>query len=125
MSEFKRIVIIEDEDMLRKSLGFFLRSKDFEVEEFDNGLDAIDYINSNHTAIDVIITDLNLPFAGGKQVIHTCKQIPDSKIQIIVLTSSGVEDTELEVFSLGADEFIAKPFSPQVLLKRIEKLIAS
>lgn len=117
-----KIVIIEDEDMLRRSLAFFLRSKEFEVEEFDNGLDAIEYINSNHNDIDIIITDLNLPFAGGKQVIHTCKQIKDSKIQIIVLTSSSVENTELEVFDLGADEFIAKPFSPQVLLKRIEKL---
>ncbi|MFC4815806.1 MULTISPECIES: response regulator transcription factor [unclassified Flavobacterium] len=120
-----KIVIIEDEDMLRRSLAFFLRSKEFDVEEFDNGLDAIDYIKNNSTDIDIIITDLNLPFAGGKQVIHACKQIPESAIPIIVLTSSGVENTELEVFDLGADEFIAKPFSPQVLLKRIEKLISS
>lgn len=117
-----RIVIIEDEDMLRKSLAFFIKSKGFEVEEFDNGLDAIDFIKQNHSNIDVVITDLNLPFAGGKQVIHTCKQIHKSKIKVIVLTSSSVENTELEVFDLGADEFVAKPFSPSVLLKRIEKL---
>jgi two-component system, OmpR family, response regulator Irr len=119
-----KIVIIEDEDMLRKSLAFFLSSKGFDVEEFDNGLDAINFINTNHTNIDLVITDLNLPFAGGKQVIHACKQIENSKIQIIVLTSSSVENTEVEVFNLGADDFIAKPFSPQVLLKRIEKLIS-
>ncbi len=117
-----RIVIIEDEDMLRKSLAFFLKSKGFEIDEFDNGLDAIEFININHALIDVVITDLNLPFAGGKQVIHACKQIKDSKIQIIVLTSSSVENTELEVFDLGADDFVSKPFSPSVLLKRIEKL---
>lgn len=120
-----RIVVIEDEDMLRRSLAFFLKSKEFDVEEFDNGLDAIEYINANHATIDIIITDLNLPFAGGKQVIHACKQIENSKMQIIVLTSSSVENTELEVFNLGADDFVAKPFSPQVLLKRIEKLTAS
>lgn len=119
-----RVVIIEDEDMLRKSLAFFLKSKDFEVEEFDNGLDAIDYINENHKNIDLVITDLNLPFAGGKQVINACKQIENNKIQIIVLTSSSIENTEIEVFDLGADDFVAKPFSPQVLLKRIEKLTA-
>ncbi|MES2863182.1 MAG: response regulator transcription factor [Bacteroidota bacterium] len=120
-----RVVIIEDEDMLRKSLAFFLRSKDFDVDEFDNGLDAIDFINANHEDINLIITDLNLPFAGGKQVIHACKQIKENKMQIIVLTSSSVENTEIEVFDLGADEFISKPFSPQVLLKRIEKLIST
>ncbi len=119
-----RIVIIEDEDMLRKSLAFFLKSKGFDIEEFDNGLDAIDFITNNHTQIDLVITDLNLPFAGGKQVIHACKQIENNNIQIIVLTSSSVENTEVEVFNIGADDFIAKPFSPQVLLKRIEKLIS-
>ncbi|WP_136667908.1 response regulator transcription factor [Flavobacterium sp. H122] len=120
-----KIVLIEDEDMLRKSLAFFLNSKNFEVIEFDNGIDAIEYIQNEHNTIDVIITDLNLPFAGGKQVIHACKQIPDNKTQIIVLTSSSVENTELEVFNLGADEFVAKPFSPSVLLKRIEKLTSA
>ncbi len=119
-----KIVIIEDEDMLRKSLSFFLKSKGFNVEEFDNGLDAIEFINNNHSEINLVITDLNLPFAGGKQVIHACKQIENNKIQIIVLTSSSIENTEVEVFNLGADDFIAKPFSPQVLLKRIEKLIS-
>lgn len=116
-----KLVLIEDELMLRKSLAFFLRSQNYEVEEFDNGMDAINYIETNHDAIQLIITDLNLPFAGGKQVLHAANSF--KHIKKIVLTSQSVEATELEVFDLGADDFIGKPFSPQVLLKRIQKLM--
>ncbi|HNR07401.1 MAG TPA: response regulator transcription factor [Saprospiraceae bacterium] len=120
-----KVVLIEDDEMLRKSLSFFLKSKGHEVVEFENGLDPIDYIRKNYADISIIVTDLNLPFAGGRQVIHATRQIKDADIQIIVLTSSGVESTELEVFELGADDFISKPFSPAVLLKRIEKLTST
>ena len=116
-----RILLIEDENLLRKSLAFFLSSKGYDVVEFDNGSDAINYIRENHEQIDLVITDLNLPFAGGKQVIHSTN--PYKHIKKIVLTSQSVESTEVEVFDLGTDDFIAKPFSPVVLLKRIEKLI--
>ncbi|MEP6263112.1 MAG: response regulator transcription factor [Gillisia sp.] len=116
------IVLVEDDEMLLKSLTFFLNTNSHKVIPFNNGLDAISYIESHFDAIDLVITDLNLPFAGGQQVIHTTRKITGIDLPIIVLTSSGVESTELEVFDLGADEFIAKPFSPNVLLKRIEKL---
>lgn len=115
-----KIILIEDEEMLRRSLAFFLRSQGYEVVEFDNGEDAINNIILDHENIKLIITDLNLPFAGGKQVLHASKEF--SNIRKIVLTSQSVETNEIEVFDLGADDFIAKPFSPQVLLKRIEKL---
>lgn len=118
-----RIVLVEDDEMLLKSLTFFLKSSNYEIVGFENGLDAIEYINSNYNEIRLVITDLNLPFVGGQQVIHSIRQIENSNISIIVLTSSGLESTELEVFELGADEFISKPISPAVLLKRIEKLI--
>lgn len=118
-----RIVIVEDDEMILKSLCFFLKTGGYEVVAFDNGVDAIEYVQANHTQIRLLITDLNLPFAGGQEVIHTTRQIKNASIPIIVLTSSGVEATELEVLNLGADEFISKPFSPAVLLKRIQKLI--
>ena len=118
-----KIVLVEDDEMLLKSLTFFLKSSNYEIVGFENGLDAIEYINSNYIEIRFVITNLSLPFVGGQQVIHSIRQIENSNISIIVLTSPGLESTELEVFELGADEFISKPFSPAVLLKRIEKLI--
>ncbi len=118
-----KVVLIEDEVILCKSLAFFLRNQGFEVVEFNNGEDAIDYISGHHETIQLVITDLNLPFAGGQQILHNCAAYRN--IRKIVLTSQSVENTEIEVFELGADDFIPKPFSPQVLLKRIEKLTAS
>ena len=116
------LVFIEDEDLLRKSLSYFLRSHGHEVTEFDNGADAIVYIHRNHESINLIITDLNLPSAGGKQVLHSSR--PYKNIKKIVLTTYSMESNELEVFDLGAHDFIAKPFSPQVLLKRIENIFS-
>lgn len=117
------ILLVEDDEMLRKSLVFYLQSNQFIVAAFDNGSDAIAYIDHPENNIDLVITDLNLPFAGGRQVLQAVKALPKEEIPVIVLTSSGVEATELEVFDLGADEFVTKPFSPPVLLKRINKLV--
>ncbi len=117
----KKVVLVEDEDMLRKSLAFFLNANGFEVIEFDNGEDAIEYVKENSNSIEIVITDLNLPFAGGKQVLFAMNDL--NHIKKVVLTAQSIESNELEVFDLGADEFISKPFSPQVLLKRIEKLM--
>ncbi len=117
-------LLVEDDGILLKSLSFFLKSKGFSVVSFDNGLDAMEYLQNSGEDVDIVITDLNLPFAGGQQLIRHLRENRGADIPIIVLTSSGVEATELEVFDLGADEFISKPFSPAVLLKRMEKLLA-
>ncbi|GAB2760556.1 response regulator transcription factor [Salinimicrobium soli] len=118
------ILLVEDDEMLRRSLAFFLTSNKYTVTSFDNGTDAIDHINSVDPGIDLVITDLNLPFAAGQQVIGVVRKKFKDEVPVIVLTSSGVESTELEVLDLGADEFVTKPFSPPVLLKRIQKLLA-
>ena len=123
MTDKKRIVIVEDDEMLLKSLCFFLKSSGYEITTFDNGLDAIDYINLNYQNIDLIVTDLNLPFAGGRQVIHRTRQLENENVKIIAMSSSSEETTELEVFELGVDDFISKPFSPTIMLKRIQKLL--
>lgn len=118
-----KTLLVEDDEFLLKSLSYFLKSNGYTVIGFDNGLDALDYLDTSGKEVDIVITDLNLPFAGGQQIIRSVRNLQGADIPIIVLTSSGVESTELEVFDLGADEFISKPFSPAVLLKRMEKLI--
>ena len=84
-------------------------------------MEGIHFINENHNDISLIITDLNLPFTSGKQIVFEVKKNYD--IPIIVLTASGVEQTEMEILELGADDFIVKPFSPSVLLQRMKRIV--
>ncbi len=114
-------MLVEDDDVLRKSLVYYLGSNGFEIDDYDNGEDAMQQLRTESP--DLLITDLNLPFAGGQSLISLLRNENASDIPVIVLTAHGVESTELEVFNLGADEFISKPFSPAVLLARISKLL--
>ena len=116
-----RIVLAEDNDILRKSLSFFLESKGYTVDQFSDGKDALDAIETN--SYDLILTDINMPSISGMEITQYVRQRLNSDIPVIILTSSGVEQTELDSFDIGANEFIAKPVSPAVLLVRINKLL--
>ncbi|MDQ1165428.1 response regulator transcription factor [Flavobacterium sp. SORGH_AS_0622] len=116
-----RIILAEDNDILRKSLSFFLESKGFSVDQFSDGKDALEAIESNH--YDLILTDINMPGKSGMEITQYVRESINSDVPIIILTSSGVEQTELDSFDIGANEFIAKPVSPAVLLVRINKLL--
>ncbi|TDP03203.1 response regulator transcription factor [Flavobacterium sp. 245] len=116
-----RIILAEDNDILRKSLSFFLESKGFTVDQFSDGKDALEAIEKNN--YDIILTDINMPGISGMEITQYVRETINSDIPIIILTSSGVEQTELDSFDIGANEFIAKPISPAVLLVRINKLL--
>ncbi|WP_348822881.1 response regulator transcription factor [Flavobacterium aestuarii] len=116
-----RIVLAEDNDILRKSLSFFLESKGFTVDQFADGKDALDAIQFN--SYDLILTDINMPGISGMEITQYVRENISADIPIIIFTSSGIEQTELDSFSIGANEFIAKPVSPAVLLVRINKLL--
>jgi DNA-binding response OmpR family regulator len=117
----RKLLLIEDDDLLRKSLAHFLRNQQFEVVEASNGAEALDEIRA--ASFNLIITDLNIPYIGGLEIINVIRNELFLRVPVIVLTSSGVETTELEAFDIGASEFIPKPFSPPILKARIEKLI--
>jgi DNA-binding response OmpR family regulator len=120
MGKFK-ILIAEDDLLLLKALGFYLDKKGYDLSLVADGREAITKIKSEH--YDLIVTDINMPFSNGLEIISLVRNELKLKTPIIVLTSMGLESTELEAFHVGADEFIAKPFSPQVLGVRIEKML--
>lgn len=122
MKKFK-ILIAEDDVLLLKALGFYLEKKGYELSLVPDGRDAINKIKE--TQFDLIVTDINMPFSNGMEIISLVRNELKLKTPIIVLTSMGLENTELEAFHIGADEFIAKPFSPQVLGVRIEKILSA
>lgn len=116
----KKILIVDDEELIRKLLKDFLKKEGYLILETDNGKTAIEITKSN-SDIDLIILDVMLPGYDGWTV---CKYIRNfSKVPIIMLTARSEEFDELFGFEIGADEYITKPFSPNILVARVNAVL--
>lgn len=115
-----KILVVDDESRMRKLVRDFLVKQDFEVLEAGDGEEALD-IFYDKKDIALIILDVMMPKMNGWDV---CKEIREtSKIPIIMLTAKGDESDELLGFQLGVDEYISKPFSPKILVARVEAIL--
>lgn len=118
--EKMKILVVDDESRMRKLVKDFLVRKNYDVVEAENGEQAIDIFFADKD-ISLIILDVMMPKLDGWQV---CKEIRQySKVPIIMLTAKGDEKDELFGFDLGVDEYISKPFSPKILVARVEAVL--
>ena len=117
----KKILLVEDDQMLLSLLDFRLRKEGYHVVAVNNGRDAISEIKSDSP--DLVISDIMMPFVSGLELIGFIKNECEKEIPIIIISSAGQEEMVLEAFNLGADDFIAKPFSPNELIVRLKKMI--
>lgn len=115
-----KILVVDDENRMRKLVKDFLIKSNYEVLEAADGSQALD-IFFEHNDIDLIILDVMMPKMDGYQV---CREIRTySKVPIIMLTAKSDERDELMGFELGVDEYISKPFSPKILVARVEAIL--
>ena len=115
-----KILVVDDESRMRKLVKDFLTKKNFQVLEEGNGEEAID-IFYEEKDIALIILDVMMPKMDGWEV---CREIrKNSKVPIIMLTARSDERDELLGFDLGVDEYISKPFSPKILVARVEAIL--
>ena len=115
-----KILVVDDETRMRKLVRDFLVRKDYEVYEADNGEEALD-IFYEEKGIALVILDVMMPKLNGWEVVREIRQT--SKVPIIMLTAKSGEDDELLGFELGVDEYISKPFSPKILVARVEAIL--
>ena len=115
-----RILVVDDESRMRKLVRDFLVRKEFEVLEAGDGDAAVDLFFQEKD-IDLIILDVMMPKMDGWEVCRTIRK--HSQVPIIMLTAKGEERDELRGFELGADEYISKPFSPKILVARVEAIL--
>lgn len=116
----RKILIADDEERMRRLVGDFLKREGFQIVEAVNGREALDIFESEPD-ICLAILDVMMPVYDGWAV---CREIrKKSMLPIIMLTARGEETDELFGFELGADEYISKPFSPQVLIARVQALL--
>ncbi len=118
--EKRKVMVVDDEGTMRKPVRDFLVRQDFEVLEAGDGEQAVDLFFEEKD-IALIILDVMMPKMDGWQV---CREIrKHSKVPIIMLTARGDEQDELLGFELGVDEYISKPFSPKILVARVEAIL--
>ena len=115
-----RILIADDEQRMRKLVSDFLKNEGYSVFEAENGRKAVDAFNSEQS-FDLVILDVMMPEMDGWSVCRTIRE--SSSVPIIMLTARGDEADELFGFDLGADEYISKPFSPMILVARVQALL--
>jgi len=115
-----KVMVVDDESRMRKLVKDFLVKKNFQVLEAENGAKAIDLFFAQKD-IALIILDVMMPEMDGWEV---CREIRAySKVPIIMLTARSDEQDELLGFNLGVDEYISKPFSPKILVARVEAIL--
>ena len=115
-----KILVVDDETRMRKLVKDFLSVKGFTVVEASNGEEAVDLFFEQKDIV-LIILDVMMPKMDGWE---TCKTIRKySQVPIIMLTARTEERDELQGFDLGVDEYIAKPFSPKILVARVEAIL--
>ena len=115
-----KILVVDDEDRMRKLVKDFLMIKGFQVIEAGDGEEAVD-IFFKQKDISLVILDVMMPKMDGWEVCKAIRQY--SQAPIIMLTARGEERDELRGFELGVDEYISKPFSPKILVARVEAIL--
>jgi two-component system response regulator VicR len=122
MSDKTKILIVDDEPLIRDALAFKLTKDGYEVETAEDGEKAIQKIEAQEYAI--IISDIMMPFISGFELVKILKE-RGTDAPVLMLTSLNSETAVLKAFDLGADDFMTKPFSPNELSVRIKKLLKS
>ncbi len=115
------ILVVDDEQRMRKLIKDFLAAKGYSILEAEDGEKALEVFEANKNKINLILLDVMMPKLDGWSVLRQIRQ--DSKVPIIMLTARGEEQDELFGFELGVDEYISKPFSPKILVARVEAIL--
>jgi two-component system response regulator ResD len=115
-----KVLVVDDEARMRKLVKDFLTVKGYTVLEAEDGEQAVNMFMSDKD-IQLILLDVMMPKMDGWEVVKTIRQY--SRVPIMMLTARSEERDELQGFNLGVDEYISKPFSPKILVARVEAIL--
>lgn len=117
----KKIIVADDEMRIRKLVGDFLKKEGYEPIEAEDGQQALDLFDKYQDSVSLLILDIMMPEYNGWEVCRKIRETSD--VPIILLTARSEEFDELTGYEAGADDYVTKPFSPSVLMKRVEALL--
>jgi DNA-binding response OmpR family regulator len=117
-----RILVVEDDNNIEQLVTFKLKNSGFVVFNVKNGVEALKFLKGS--AVDLIVTDMMMPVMDGRELVMQLKKDPALRdIPTIMLTSRSLEKEIVDAFSLGVDDYVKKPFSPQELVARIRTVL--
>ena len=117
-----RILVIEDENLMNRTIEFQLKKDGYEVDTAMDGKNGLAKVEAND--YDLVILDIMLPYLNGLEILAKMKQNDAKKdIPVIIISATGLEDTVLEGFKLGANDFITKPFILPEFAIRVRRLL--
>jgi DNA-binding response OmpR family regulator len=118
----KRVLVVDDEFRIRKLVVDFLKRNDYETMEAENGEEAIDILFEENQKFDLIVLDVMMPKYDGWYVLESIRDYMTTPV--VMLTARSDEYDQLKGFRMGADDYVTKPFSPSVLMARINKILS-
>ncbi|MCM1363871.1 MAG: response regulator transcription factor [Faecalibacterium sp.] len=116
-----KILIADDEQKIRRLVCDFLKNSGYETVEVDNGDDAFSLFKNSSNDISLLILDIMMPGLNGWEVCRKVRETSD--VPVIILTARSQEFDELMGYESGADDYVTKPFSPSILVKKVEALL--
>jgi len=119
MDNKSKILVVDDEERIRRLIRMYLEREDFIIEEAENGKIALDLALNNH--YDLILLDIMMPEMDGIEVCEALRK--EKTTPIIMLTAKGEESNRVQGFEIGADDYIVKPFSPREVILRVKAIL--
>jgi len=117
--QMNRILVVDDEERIRRLLRMYLEKEGYEIDEASSGEQALELALNNHYAL--ILLDLMLPVMDGLEVCRRLRQVKGTPV--IMLTAKGEESHRVQGFESGADDYVVKPFSPREVIYRVKAII--
>jgi len=117
------ILITDDEKRIARLVGDFLRDAGFQTLEAFDGEAAFELFCANQNKISLVILDVMMPKSDGWETLKNIRSVAQSEVPVIMLTARGEVEDQLEGFRRGADDYVTKPFSPSVLVARVQSLL--
>ncbi len=120
----QKVLVVDDSPTLVKFVTFSLKSNGYEVVGASDGMDALEKVSNIEGAVDLVITDLNMPNIDGYELIATLRKTPRfAKTPIIILSSEEEEEDKVKGQKVGADSYLVKPFKSSVLIEEVTRLL--
>lgn len=119
MNEDKRLLVVDDEDRIRRLLRMYLQKENYQIDEAEDGAEALEKAMNND--YDLILLDLMLPKMDGIEVARELRE--EKETPIMMLTAKGEELSRIQGFEVGADDYIVKPFSPREVVLRVAAIL--